>query len=92
MSEADWYEEMEKAEEERNAQEYECFLAYRDGYIKAVNDFIELINAMPTYKNESGEEMPMPVDMMGVYLIAKLNGYNANMEGNENEGNENGEN
>lgn len=64
----DWYEELEKAEQERDVQEYECYLAYKEGYNKAIDDFVELYNKMTVYKNESGELIPMSVEMMAERL------------------------
>lgn len=36
-----WYEDMERAEQERDAQEYECAMAFNDGYNKAIDEFAE---------------------------------------------------
>lgn len=40
-----WYEDMERAEQERDAQEYECAMAFSDGHIKAIDDFAREIKA-----------------------------------------------
>lgn len=40
-----WYEDMERAEQERDAQEYEYAMAFSDGYIKAIDDFAREIKA-----------------------------------------------
>lgn len=42
--------------------------AIKYGYNKAIDDFVEFINEMPTYENEYGEIMPMPVEMMAEQL------------------------
>lgn len=34
-----WFEDMERAEQIRDAQEYECAMAYKDGYEQAIEDF-----------------------------------------------------
>ena len=41
---------------------------YSKIYNKAIDDFVKLINEMPTYENEYGEIMPMPVEMMAEQL------------------------
>lgn len=35
---------------------------------EVIDEFVELINTMPTYENENGEIMPMPVEMMAEQL------------------------
>lgn len=37
----------------------------------AIDEFVELINTMPTYENEYGEIMPMPIEMMAEQLKEK---------------------
>lgn len=45
-----WYEDMERAEQIRDAQEYECAMAYKDGYEQAVEDFMN--KALEMIKSE----------------------------------------
>lgn len=41
---------------------------YQQGREDAIDEFVELINTMPTYENEYGEIMPMPIEMMAEQL------------------------
>lgn len=36
-----WYDELEKAEQEKDAREYEMSLAYKEGYQQGIQDAIE---------------------------------------------------
>lgn len=54
-------------------------IVFKEGYEKAVDDFVAMINEMPTYE-EDGKLMPMPVEMMAEYLIAKLHGFSGDGE------------
>lgn len=38
-----WFEDMERAEQIRDAQEYECAMAYKDGYEQAIDDAVKVI-------------------------------------------------
>lgn len=31
---------------------------------EAIDEFVDFVNTMPTYENEYGEKMPMPIEMM----------------------------
>lgn len=44
---------------------------YEKGREDAIQEFVELINTMPTYENEYGEKMPMPIEMMAEQLKEK---------------------
>lgn len=44
------------------------YKAYQHGRKDGIEDFVKLINEMPTYENEYGEIMPMPVEMMAEQL------------------------
>lgn len=36
--------------------------------LDAIDEFVNFINTMPTYENEYGEIMPMPIEMMAEQL------------------------
>lgn len=38
-----WYEDMERAGQERDTQEYECAMAYKNGYNKAIDDCVSTV-------------------------------------------------
>lgn len=46
----------------------ELEISYKQGWNDAIDEFVELINTMPTYENEYGEIMPMPIKMMAEQL------------------------
>lgn len=72
---AEWLEELKAYRENSNGYSKEDIELNRKAmYNKAIDDFVDLCNEMPTYENEYGEKMPMPIEMMAELL--KVGGNN----------------
>lgn len=51
---SDWYDDMERTEQERDALEYECAMSYKEGYNQALDDFAKLC-----LKHKSKDDYPI---------------------------------